>query len=171
MLYSKNWTDHVFKPTMVYCETGITRDVKEITSTFDVSETVLDLQDTATRAFIDIGLTNGALPASDCTPSTGSMSTLRIPLSYDPVVVTAPSLPIPTRDISPPVATSLLATPKATLSAGSDGSTTTVQSIPIPVATSKLRVKTTVQPGSLCFDSSFSLGPVGVVKRTYELIG
>ncbi len=54
--------------------------------------------------------------------------------------------PVPTRDISPPVATSTLALPTATPSSGTDGSTTTVQSIPTPVATSKPRVKFTVEP-------------------------
>jgi hypothetical protein len=75
MPYSKDWiacmnawadqkplkpTDgsFVFKSSMEYSETGITGDVKEITRTFDTSGTVLDLPDTATKAFIDIGFTN-----------------------------------------------------------------------------------------------------------------
>jgi hypothetical protein len=41
---------------------------------------------------------------------------VRTPPSLDPVVVTAPTLPVPTRDISPPVVTSTLATHKATSS-------------------------------------------------------
>ena len=44
------------------------------------------------------------------------------------------------------VATSILALPTATSSSGTDGNTTTVQSIPTPVATSKPRVKPPVQP-------------------------
>jgi hypothetical protein len=79
MPYSKDWIAYmnawadqkplkptdgpfVFKSTMAYSETGITGDVKEITRTFDTSGTVLDLPDTATKAFIDIGLTNSVLP-------------------------------------------------------------------------------------------------------------
>jgi hypothetical protein len=152
MPYSKDWIAYinawadqkplkstdgpfVFKTTMKYSATGITGDVKEITRTFDASGTVLDLPDTATKAFIDIGLTNGVLPASD------SISAVRTPLSSDLAV-----LPVPTRDISPPVPTSTLALPTVTSSSGTDGSTTTVQSIPTPVATSKPRVKPTVQP-------------------------
>ncbi len=82
MPYSKDWIAYmnawadqkplkptdgpvVFKSTMEYSETGITGDVKEITCTFDTSGTVLDLPDTATKTFIDIGLTNGVLPESD----------------------------------------------------------------------------------------------------------
>ena len=52
----------VFKSTIEYSETGITGDVKGKTRTFDTSGTELDLPDTATKAFIDIGLTNGILP-------------------------------------------------------------------------------------------------------------
>ena len=163
MPYSKDWIAYmnawadqkpmkptdgpfVFKSTMEYSETGITGDVKEITRTFDTSGTVLDLPDTATKAFIDIGLTNGVLPASDSISSDGSMSAVRTPPSSDLAVLSVPTLPVPTRAVSPPVATSTLALPTATPSSGTDGSTTTVQSIPTPVATSKPRVKPTVQP-------------------------
>jgi hypothetical protein len=62
---------------MDYSETGITGDVKDITRTFDTSGTVLDLPDTATKAFIDIGLTNGVLPDSDSISSDGSISAVR----------------------------------------------------------------------------------------------
>ena len=129
----------VFKSTMEYSETSITGDVKEITRTFDTSGT-------ATKAFIDIGLTNSVLPASDSICSDGFMSAVRTPTSSYLAVPSVPTLPVPTRDISPPVATSTLALPTATPSSGTDGSTTTVQSIPSPVATSKPRVKPTVQP-------------------------
>jgi len=133
--YMNTWADQkplkptdgpfVFKSTMEYSETGITGDVIEITHTFDTSGTVLDLPDTATKAFIDIGLTNGVLPASNSIPSDGSMSAVRIPPSSDLVVPSVPTLPVSTRDIPPPVATSTLALPTATSSSGTDGSTTT----------------------------------------------
>jgi hypothetical protein len=120
MPYSKDWIAYmnawadqqplkptdgpfVFKSTMEYSETGITGDVKEITRTFDTSGTVHDLLDNAIKAFIDIGLTNGVLPASDFIPSDGSMSAVRTPPSSDLAV-----FPVPPRDISPPVATSKL---------------------------------------------------------------
>jgi hypothetical protein len=64
------------------------------------------------------------------------MSAVRTPPSYDLVVPFVP----------PPAATSTFALPTATSSSGTDGSTTTVQSIPTPVATSKPRVKPTAQP-------------------------
>ena len=80
----------VFKSTMEYSE--ITGDVKEITRTFDTSGTVLDLPDTATKAVIDIGLTNGVLPASDSIPSDGSMSAVRTPPSSDLAVLPVPTL-------------------------------------------------------------------------------
>ena len=70
---------------------------------------MLDRPDTATKAFIDIGLTNGVLPASDPILSDGSMSAVRTPPSSDLAVLPVPPLPVPTRDISPPVATSTLA--------------------------------------------------------------
>ena len=73
------------------------------------------------------------------------MSEVRTPPSSDLAVLSVPTLLVPTRDISPPDATSTLALP-ATPSSGTDGSTTTVPSIPTPVATSKPRVKPTVQP-------------------------
>ena len=107
---------------------------------------VLDLSDTATKAFIDIGLTNGVLPASDSISSDGSMSAVRTPPSSDLAVPSVPTLPVPTRAISLPVAPSTLAFPTATPRSGTDGSTTTVQSILTPVATSTPRVKPTVQP-------------------------
>ena len=109
----------VFKSTMEYSETSITGDVKEITRTFDTSGTVLDLPDTATKAFIDIGLTNGVLPASD-----GFLSAVRTPPSSDLAVLSVPTLPVPapTRDISPHVATSTLV---LNPSSGTDGSITT----------------------------------------------
>jgi hypothetical protein len=85
--YMNEWADRkplkpsdgpfVFKPTMEYSETGITGNDKEITRTFDASGTVVDLPDTATRAFIDIGLTSTVLPASDSPTSIGSISTVR----------------------------------------------------------------------------------------------
>ena len=67
MPYSKDWIAYmnawadqkplkptdgpfVFKSTMEYSETGITCDVKEI-RTFDTSGTVLDLPDTANKAY------------------------------------------------------------------------------------------------------------------------
>jgi hypothetical protein len=138
----------VFKSTMEYSETGITGDVKEITRTFDTSGTVLDLPDTAIKAFIDIGLTNGVLPASNSIPSDGSMSAVCTPPFSDLAVLPVSPLPVPTRDISPPVATSTLGLPTATPSSGTDGTTTTEQSSPTPIATSKPRVKPTVQPDS-----------------------
>ncbi len=61
-------------------------------------------------------------------------------------VLSVSTLPVSARDISPPVATSTLALSIANPCNGTDGSTTTVQSIPTPVATSKPRVKPTVQP-------------------------
>ena len=101
--YMNAWTDQkpmkptdgpfVFKSTMEYSETGITGDVKEITRTFDTSGTVLDLPDTATKAFIDIGLTNGVLPASDYISSDGSMSAVRTPPSSDLAIPSVPTLP------------------------------------------------------------------------------
>jgi len=96
-----------------------TGDVKEITRTFDTSGTVFDLPDTATKVFIDIGLTNGVLPASDSIPSDGSMSAVCTPPSSDLAVLSVPTLPVPKRDISPPVATSTLALPIANPSSGS----------------------------------------------------
>jgi hypothetical protein len=79
MPYSKDWIAYMnawadqkpLKPIdgpLEYSETGITGDVKEITRTFDTSGTVLDLLDTTIKAFIDIGFTNGVLPASDSIP-------------------------------------------------------------------------------------------------------
>ena len=156
--YMNEWADRkplkpsdgpfVFKPTMEYSETGITGNDKEITRTFDASGTVVDLPDTATRAFIDIGLTSTVLPASDSLTSIGSISTVRTPPPSDPVVVTAPALPVlvPGRDSSPPVATPTLDHSKAISSPGSDGSTTTVRSVPVPATTSKQRHKPAVQP-------------------------
>ncbi len=92
-------------------------------------------------AFIDIGFTNGVQP------NDGSISAVRTPPSSDLAVLSVPTLPVPTGDTSPPVATSTLALlPTATPSSGADGITTTVQSIPTLVATSKPRVKPTVQP-------------------------
>jgi len=108
MPYSKDWIAYmnawadqkplkptdgpfVFKSTMEYSETGNTGHVKEMTRTFDTSGTVLDLPDTTTKAFIDIGLTNGVLPASDSISSDGSMSAVRTPPSSDLAVPSVPT--------------------------------------------------------------------------------
>jgi len=92
--YTNEWADRkplkpgdgpfVFKPTMEYSETGITGNDQEITRAFDASDNVIDLPDTAIRAFIDIGLTNAALPSSDSTTSVS----IHTPMYDDPVVVT-----------------------------------------------------------------------------------
>ena len=156
--YMNEWADRkpikpgdgpfVFKPTMEYSETGITGNDQEITRAFDASGNVIDLPDTATRAFIDIGLTNTALPSSDSTTSVSSISDVRAPLSGDPVVATPSAHVAPSPVKSQSIASSNLdplvpSTPAS--SSVPDGSTTTVQSIPIPVGTSKLRLKPAVQ--------------------------
>jgi len=105
MPYSKDWIAYmnaladqkplkptdgpfVFKSTMEYSETGSTLKLLA-----RLIPRVLDLPDTATKAFVDIGLTNGVLPASDSILPSSDLAVL----------------PVPTRDISPPVATSTLA--------------------------------------------------------------
>ena len=134
--YMNEWADRkplkpsdgpfVFKPTMEYSETGITGNAKELLRTFDASGQVVDLPDTATHAFIDLGLTSAVLPSVDPTPPVSSTPSIRTPTVGDPIVV-HPST------VLQPVAASTPESPKPTLAVSrpiSDVSTSTVQSDP-----------------------------------------
>ena len=91
----------VFQPTMEYSETGITGNAKELTRTFDASGQVVDLPDTATHAFIDLGLTSAVLPSVDPPPPVSATSSNRTPTVGYPIVVHHSTVPQPVAASTP----------------------------------------------------------------------
>ena len=72
-----------------------------LTRTFDASGQVVDLPDTATHAFIDLGLTNAVLPSVDSTPPVSSTLSVRTPAVGDPIVFYPSTVPQPVAASTP----------------------------------------------------------------------
>ena len=61
----------------------------------------MDLPDTATHAFIDLGLTNAVLPSVDSTPPVSSTLSVRTPAVGDPIVFYPSTVPQPVAASTP----------------------------------------------------------------------